>query len=263
MPDLRGFGGSDKHAEPPRRRTRRLAQARSVAGLIDELGLERPLLAGYDIGSRIAQAIARDAPARVRALVVSPPLPGAGERVLTPEAMREFWYQSFHQLSLIEEVLDGDRAAVRAYLAHFWSPLVGPGLRARRRAPRPPCRRLRRAGRDDRVDRLVPRGLRDGRLLAGRDRAGAGAAHRHCRSPSCGRSTTRSFRARGPTASTRSSAPPSSSSSAAPGTSRQSRRPRRSPRRSALARRRSRAARRARSRPGPSAPPSPPGARAP
>jgi pimeloyl-ACP methyl ester carboxylesterase len=40
--------------------------------------------------------------------------------------MREFWYQAFHQLSLIEEVLDGDRAAVRAYLAHFWGHWSGP-----------------------------------------------------------------------------------------------------------------------------------------
>jgi hypothetical protein len=28
----------------------------------------------------------------VRALVVSPPLPGAGDRVLTADALREFWY---------------------------------------------------------------------------------------------------------------------------------------------------------------------------
>ena len=128
VPDLRGFGASDKHPEPPAEAYSAAAQARSVVGLIDELGLERPLIAGYDIGSRIAQAIARDAPDRVRALVVSPPLPGAGERVLSPDAMREFWYQAFHQLSLIEEVLDGDRAAVRAYLAHFWRHWSGPGF---------------------------------------------------------------------------------------------------------------------------------------
>jgi pimeloyl-ACP methyl ester carboxylesterase len=128
VPDLRGFGASDKHAQPPAEAYSAVAQARSVVGLIDELGLGRPLIAGYDIGSRIAQAIARDTPERVRALVVSPPLPGVGERVLTPEAMREFWYQSFHQLSLIEEVLDGDRGAVRAYLAHFWRHWSGPGF---------------------------------------------------------------------------------------------------------------------------------------
>jgi pimeloyl-ACP methyl ester carboxylesterase len=126
VPDLRGFGRSDKHPQPPGEVYSAAAQARSVLGLIGELGLERPVIAGYDIGSRIAQAIARSAPATVRALVVSPPLPGPGDRVLSADAQREFWYQSFHQLPLVEEVLDGDAAAVRAYLAHFWRRWSGP-----------------------------------------------------------------------------------------------------------------------------------------
>jgi pimeloyl-ACP methyl ester carboxylesterase len=126
VPDLRGFGESDKHPEPPAEAYSAVAQARSVVALIDELGLEAPLIAGYDVGSRIAQAIARDTPEKVRALVVSPPLPGAGRRVLAPEAMAEYWYQSFHQLSLIEEVLDGHPRAVRSYLAHFWRHWSGP-----------------------------------------------------------------------------------------------------------------------------------------
>ena len=128
VPDLRGFGASDKHPEPPADAYSAVAQARSVVGLIGELGLERPVIAGYDIGSRIAQAIARDTPEVVRALVVSPPLPGAGERVLTAETGREVWYQAFHQLSLVEEILDGDPAAVRAYLAHFWRHWSGPAF---------------------------------------------------------------------------------------------------------------------------------------
>jgi len=128
VPDLRGFGESDKHPEPPAVAYSAAAQARSVVGLIDELGLELPLIAGYDIGSRIAQAIAREHPEKVRALVLSPPLPGAGKRVLSPGAMREFWYQSFHQLSLVEELLDGDPVAVRAYLAHFWNHWSGPAF---------------------------------------------------------------------------------------------------------------------------------------
>ena len=98
VPDLRGFGESDKHPEPPSEAYSAEAQARSVVGLIDELGLEAPVIAGYDIGSRIAQAIARDTPRRCARSSLSPPLPGAGRRVLTPDAMREFWYQSFHQL---------------------------------------------------------------------------------------------------------------------------------------------------------------------
>ena len=126
VPDLRGFGESDKHLEPPAEAYSAVAQARSVVGLIDELGLDAPVIAGYDIGSRIAQAIARDTPEKVHALVVSPPLPGVGQRILSPEAMREFWYQGFHQLPLIEQILDGDPVAVRAYLSHFWNHWSGP-----------------------------------------------------------------------------------------------------------------------------------------
>jgi pimeloyl-ACP methyl ester carboxylesterase len=128
VPDLRGFGASDKHPAPPAEAYSAAAQARSVLGLLDEVGLQAPVLAGYDIGSRIAQAVAREAPDRVRALVVSPPLPGGGRRVLTPGAQREFWYQPFHNLGLIEELLDGRPEAVRAYLRHFWSHWSGPAF---------------------------------------------------------------------------------------------------------------------------------------
>ena len=84
VPDLRGFGESDKHPAQPADAYSAAAQARGVLGLVDELGLRAPVLAGYDLGSRIAQAAARAAPDRVRALVLSPPLPGAGRRVLAP-----------------------------------------------------------------------------------------------------------------------------------------------------------------------------------
>src|SRR5712671_1472466 len=67
VPDLRGFGESDKHAADPAREYNAAAQARSIAGLIGELGLGQVVLAGYDIGSRIAQAIARNRPDLVRA----------------------------------------------------------------------------------------------------------------------------------------------------------------------------------------------------
>jgi pimeloyl-ACP methyl ester carboxylesterase len=127
MPDLRGFGGSDRHDAPPAEAYSADAQAASVLGLVDELGLERPVLAGYDVGSRVAQAIARARPAAVRTLVLSPPLPGVGDRILTADAQREFWYQPFHQLALAHELLDGNAEAVRAYLAHFWAHWSAPG----------------------------------------------------------------------------------------------------------------------------------------
>src|SRR5919201_835379 len=61
VPDLRGFGASDKHPAPAADAYSATAQARSVLGLLDELGLHAPVLAGYDIGSRIAQAVAGQA----------------------------------------------------------------------------------------------------------------------------------------------------------------------------------------------------------
>ena len=131
VPDLRGFGASDKHPEPPAEAFTAVAQARSVLGLMDDLGLATATLAGYDIGSRIAQTVAQAAPDRVDALVVAPPLPGIGERVLTPEAQREFWYQAFHQLDLVEALVDGKPEAVRAYLQHFWTHWSGPGFHLR------------------------------------------------------------------------------------------------------------------------------------
>jgi pimeloyl-ACP methyl ester carboxylesterase len=76
VPDLRGFGASDKHHEDPATAYSADAQARSVVALIDELGLDAPVIAGYDIGSRIAQTIAHAAADRVRAIVACPPLPG-------------------------------------------------------------------------------------------------------------------------------------------------------------------------------------------
>ena len=126
VPDLRGFGESDKH-EPDPAQYNAAAQARSVIGLIEELALGRPVIGGYDIGSRIAQAIARDRPDLVRALVIAPPLPGIGDRILAPQAQREFWYQSFHNLELSTQLVDGQPDAVRAYLRHFWSHWSGPG----------------------------------------------------------------------------------------------------------------------------------------
>jgi len=127
VPDLRGFGDSDRHDRPPEEAYSPDAQAASVLGLMDELELGPPVVMGYDIGSRIAQALARRAPERLRALVLSPPVPGIGRRVLSPEAQREFWYQPFHRLALADALLDGRPDLVRAYLEHFWTHWSGPG----------------------------------------------------------------------------------------------------------------------------------------
>jgi pimeloyl-ACP methyl ester carboxylesterase len=126
VPDLRGFGESDRHENDQPAAYSADGQAASVLGLIDELGLDRPILMGYDVGSRVAQAIARQRPDAIRALVLSPPLPGVGDRVLSADAQREFWYQPFHRLALADELVAGE-AQVRAYLRHFWEHWSAPG----------------------------------------------------------------------------------------------------------------------------------------
>jgi pimeloyl-ACP methyl ester carboxylesterase len=159
VPDLRGFGESDRHDAAPEAYAA-AGQAASVLGLIDELGLDRPVLVGYDVGSRVAQAAAQMRPDAVRALVVSPPLPGVGDRVLTADAQREFWYQPFHRLALSTELIDGRREAVASYLRHFWEHWSGPGW-----SPPP-----------DELDALVDDYARPGAFAAsiGWYRAGAG-----------------------------------------------------------------------------------------
>jgi pimeloyl-ACP methyl ester carboxylesterase len=126
VPDLRGFGQSDKHDRDPAACYGAPAQARSVAGLLDELGVSAAVVGGYDIGGRVGLQLAVDRPDLVRALVVTPPAPGVGRRVLDEHPIRELWYQPFHQLELARELIDGDVSRARAYLKHFWSRWSGP-----------------------------------------------------------------------------------------------------------------------------------------
>lgn len=128
IPDLRGFGESDSHPAEPSRAYSAAAQAASLLALLDELGLGSVVLAGYDVGSRVAQRVAAEAPDRVAGLVIAPPVPGVGDRILAEGPMREFWYQAFHRLTLPEQIIDGNVSAVRAYLAHFWEHWSGPGF---------------------------------------------------------------------------------------------------------------------------------------
>jgi pimeloyl-ACP methyl ester carboxylesterase len=125
-PDLRGFGQSDKYEADPEEIYSAHGQARAVAALMDELGLKDAVVAGYDVGGAVSQTIAAMRPDLVKALVVSPHLPGAGKRVLELGPVREFWYTSFHQLDLARQLIDGNGDAVRAYLRHFWSHWSGP-----------------------------------------------------------------------------------------------------------------------------------------
>jgi pimeloyl-ACP methyl ester carboxylesterase len=134
VPDLRGFGATERPAAARPAAFGADGQAASVLGLLAELGLRQAVLVGYDVGSRVAQAMTRRDPRSAKALVLAPPLPGVGDRILTPEAQREFWYQPFHQLPLADALIDGRPSLVRAYLTHFWEHWSGPAWSPERNA---------------------------------------------------------------------------------------------------------------------------------
>ncbi len=126
VPDLRGFGDTTGPADADAVEYGVDGQAASVIALIEATAGGPVVVGGYDVGSRTAQAVARARPDLVRGMVISPPVPGVGSRILGPDPQREFWYQSFHRLDLSERLLDGSRDGVRAYLEHFWTHWSGP-----------------------------------------------------------------------------------------------------------------------------------------
>lgn len=118
-PDLLGFGAAFVPGQPVDARAETHSDA--IIALIRERDLDRPVIAGYDIGSRIAQTIARRAPELIRGIVISPGYPGVAPYALAPEIQPAYWYQHFHRLPLSVALLDGNRPALRTYLEYFWT----------------------------------------------------------------------------------------------------------------------------------------------
>ncbi len=116
VPDLRGFGMSDKHPENGSKAYSRDGQVKAVAALMDELEIRDAVLVGYDIGGFTVQGIARSRPDLVSAVVLAPPIPGVGRRILEVNSVNEFWHATFFRTKLVEQVFDGNPTAIRALL---------------------------------------------------------------------------------------------------------------------------------------------------
>ena len=124
--DFRGFGGSDRPELPPEEFATEGRYAADVLALLDHLEVERCALVGHDIGAVVAQAVARQRPERVSALVLgNPSYPGVGGRRYEASAQREMWYQHLHVLPWSHRLIGHDRATVELYLGHFYDHWVG------------------------------------------------------------------------------------------------------------------------------------------
>jgi pimeloyl-ACP methyl ester carboxylesterase len=118
-PDFFGFGDSDVLADDTAEAADEEAFAADIVDLLDQLDVDRAVVAGYDIGSAVAPAVARLAPDRVTALLLLNPT-HPGNRNPSPELVAESWYQHFHLLPLAPALLDGHADALRLYLGHFY-----------------------------------------------------------------------------------------------------------------------------------------------
>lgn len=120
VPYLRGYGTTRFRSDDTVRNGQQSVLAVDAIALLDALGVDEAIVAGFDWGARTANVMAALWPERCRAMVsVSGYLIGsqaAGQAPLAPDAEREWWYQMFRDQSLITPC--GVRAGRRRVLAH-------------------------------------------------------------------------------------------------------------------------------------------------
>ncbi|WP_204061610.1 alpha/beta fold hydrolase [Microbispora corallina] len=127
VPDLRGFGRSDKHLKDVGNAYALSGQVDGVIALIDELGVSNAVLCGYDIGSFTVQTIAVKRPDLAKSLVIAPPAMGVGRRILEEKAVNAFLHAILYKTTLVEDLIDGKPDAVRAVLKESLRNWSAPG----------------------------------------------------------------------------------------------------------------------------------------
>jgi len=116
VPDLRGFGDSDKPIGPFGAQDHAL----DMLTLLDALGIERVGLVGHDVGGAAMQPLASKAPERVVGLFFFDVVyPGIGARMAAPDRLNEIWYQSFNQMEMAPALVGASQETCGAYISHF------------------------------------------------------------------------------------------------------------------------------------------------
>lgn len=117
-PDLRGFGDSSKLPGPQDYDKRSVAN--DIVRLIQKLGFDLILLAGHDIGARVAYRLTLDHPELVVGLIsmAGRYSPLGEESLFSKEQSQERWYYFFHNIAEFPEKLVAGKE--RIYLEHFY-----------------------------------------------------------------------------------------------------------------------------------------------
>jgi pimeloyl-ACP methyl ester carboxylesterase len=118
VPDLRGYGGSDKPADVESYNL--LFLAGDVLGVLDHLGIERAHIVGHDWGAALAWAIASVAPDRVDHLVaLSVGNPMSFARAGLQQREKSWYMLLFQFVGVAEQWLsDNDWANLREWANH-------------------------------------------------------------------------------------------------------------------------------------------------
>ncbi|UTF55743.1 alpha/beta fold hydrolase [Natronosalvus rutilus] len=120
VPDLRGFGDSEKPDVPAEEGYGVDAHVEDMLALADELEIDEFGFVSHDLGAYVGQEIARQHPDVLRGLFLfDTPYPGIGERWRDPEHIDEIWYQSFNQQPWAADLVGSSREACEAYIGHF------------------------------------------------------------------------------------------------------------------------------------------------
>ena len=119
VPDMRGFGYSDKPARGYDTRT----AASDIYELACQLGHEQVSIVAHDIGVRVAFRFTLDHPEAVQRLVFldsTPPIEQLGPQA--PAVVRERWHSYFHQqFDLPEKLIEGREEIYLRHIFRDWT----------------------------------------------------------------------------------------------------------------------------------------------
>ncbi len=120
VPDLRGFGDTEKPDVQNLNLYGLDVLVEDLRGLVAALGLDKFGIVSHDVGAYVAQAFARKHSDRLLGLFFfNCPYPGIGRRWADPDHLKEIWYQSFHQQPWAASLVGFSRQTCEIYFRHF------------------------------------------------------------------------------------------------------------------------------------------------
>jgi pimeloyl-ACP methyl ester carboxylesterase len=126
VPYLRGFGATRFLSAATPRSGQQAALGDDLRELMDALGIDRAVLAGYDWGGRAACVVAALWPERVRGLVTGNGYNiqniAAAMKPVAPAQEHRFWYQYYFHTERGRAALEANRREFCRFIWKLWSP---------------------------------------------------------------------------------------------------------------------------------------------